>query len=754
MAETIKGINIIIGAETTGLQKALGDVNKRSKDIQSELKQVDKLLKLDPKNTELVAQKQKLLAEAVANSREKLDRLRAAQEQVNEQFKKGEINEEQYRAFQREVAKTEQELEGFEKQLKNTATASKTLEEKMQAAGTKMKDVGATLTKTVTVPLMAAGAGMVAVGKQFDDAFDKIRIGTGATGKALEGLNDDFRKVAKQVPSSFDDISTAIADYNTRLGISGQALQDLSVQTLNLARITEGDLGKIIEETSQAFQAFQVPTENYGDALDYVFKVAQSTGISIDRLEQNLVKFSPALKQMGFDFYDSAALMGFFDKAGVEVEQAMVGLNKALVTMAKAGITDANEALQKLFEEIKNAPSDIKGTEIAIEIFGSKAGPALASAIREGKLGYEELVQELINSKETINDVAKETDDWVKGLAKLKNNVLIATEPIATTLFDALNNLVPLLERAVPALQKLADGFANLPQGAQVAIIALAGLAALLGPLLQGIGSIVIAAPGLTAIFTKIGAVASWLSTAVFPAVGTALAALAAAIGIPVWAIVALIAAIIAIGVLLVKNWEDIKAFGIRLWEDLKAGWKSGIEGIKTAWTDFGQDIKATWENMWNGIITFFETTKTNLQTATQKLTADMLARWEKFKGGIIEIWRAITGAIKGFVNNQLQFVNKLIDALNSIQVEIPEWVPGIGGNKYGINLPHVPYLAEGGIVTRPTLAMIGEAGPEAVVPLKKGWGTTINEINIYGNNADEIWEKFERNLHKLGVVF
>src|SRR5690554_2498637 len=105
MAGKIKGITIEIGGNTQPLNKALEDVNKKSKSIQSELKQVERLLKLDPKNTELLAQKQKLLGDAVENSREKLDRLRATQEQVNEQFKKGEISEEQYRAFQREVVK-------------------------------------------------------------------------------------------------------------------------------------------------------------------------------------------------------------------------------------------------------------------------------------------------------------------------------------------------------------------------------------------------------------------------------------------------------------------------------------------------------------------------------------------------------------------------------------------------------------------------------------------------------------------------
>lgn len=780
MAETIKGINIVIGAETTGLQKALGDVNKRSKDIQSELKQVDKLLKLDPKNTELVAQKQKLLSEAVANSKEKLDRLKSAQEQVNEQFKRGEINEEQYRAFQREIAKTEQELDKFEKQLKDTAVASKSLSEKMQAAGQKMKDVGATLTKAVTVPLAAAGAGAVAMGKSFDDAYDKIRIGTGATGKALQGLNDDFRKTARQVPSSFGDISTAIADYNTRLGISGKALQDLSVQTLNLARITELDLGKVIEETSQAFQAFNLPAEKYGEALDYIFKVSQSTGIGIDRLEANLVKFSPALKQMGFDFYESAALMGFFDKAGVEVEQAMVGLNKALVSMAKKGVTDANEALRKLFEEIKNAPNDIKATELAIEIFGSKAGPLLASAIREGKLGYEELVQELINSKETINGVAEETDDWAESLLKLKNRIMIATEPLANAFFDAINKLIdPLEQQMVPAIEDLAEGFAGLPKPVQGATAAFVGLAAAIGPILQGIGMIAIAAPALGPTFTVLGAVISGVFTGliagvtgfastlwsivgglgtVFVTVGkviaTAAAALAAALGISVGAMVAIIVGLIAAGYLVIKNWDAIKAFGIKMWDELQAKFQTSVDAIKILWTGFKDTLSTTWNELWNSVITLFDTVKNTLTTGTTTLTLGMLEKWNAFKNGLIEIWRAITGAIKGFINDQLRFVNKLIDALNSIQVEIPEWVPGFGGNSFGINLPHVPYLAEGGIVTRPTLAMIGEAGPEAVVPLKKGWGTTINEINIYGNNADEIWSKFERELHRLGVVF
>ena len=737
MAGNIKGITIEIGGDTQKLNKALEDVNKKSRDIQSELKQVEKLLKLNPKDTEMLAQQQKLLAEAVENSKEKLDRLKTAQEQVNEQFRKGEISEEQYRAFQREVVKAEQELAGFEKQLKSTSEASKTLGEKMQAAGEKIKDVGGNMTKYVTVPLAAAGAGITALGVQFDDAFDKIRIGTGATGKALEALNDDFRAVAKQVPSNFDEVSTAIADYNTRLGISGEALQDLSVQTLNLARITEADLGKTIEEVSQAFQAFNVPVIEYGDALDYVFKVSQSTGIATDRLLSNMVKFSPALKQMGFDFQESAALMGFFDKAGVEVEQAMVGLNKALVTMAKKGVTDANEALQKLFDEIKNAPSDLAATELAIETFGAKAGPALASAIREGKIEFQALVEELTNSEETINSATKATDDWAEGLAKLKNQIFLAMEPISSVMFETLNELVAkIADDVTPALERLGEAFANLPQGVQVAILAIAGLLALIGPLLQGLGAIVIAAPGIAAAFGFISTAVTFLSGLLSTLAGVilpALAAAAAALGVPIWAVVAAIAAVVAIVVLLIKYWDEIiagfRTFGqvvvevvekvvswlkekwakiveyvTEQYEKFIETWQERLDFVKKMFTGFKDKIvevftvlKDTvfgiWEKLWGGIFGIFERGIKMLLTGTFYLVDWMLDRWNAFKEGLLDIWGGIVGFIYEFVNVIIGLVNKIIGALNKIQVEIPEWVPEWGGKTWGIDIKPIKKL-------------------------------------------------------------
>ena len=208
MAGKIKGITIEIGGDTQKLNKALEDVNKKTRDVQSELRQVERLLKLDPGNTELLAQKQRILAEAVDNSREKLDRLRAAQQQVNEQFARGEISEEQYRAFQREVAKAEQELKGFEKQLSATAKTTETWKDKLDKAqtslknvGAKMTDMGKTLSMSVTAPIVAVGAASFKMAADLQDAMGATdQIFQASDGKSWADNLESYYGIPRRSP--------------------------------------------------------------------------------------------------------------------------------------------------------------------------------------------------------------------------------------------------------------------------------------------------------------------------------------------------------------------------------------------------------------------------------------------------------------------------------------------------------------------------------------------------------------------------
>ncbi len=250
MAETIKGINVVIGAETTGLGSALVDIDKKSKALQAELRQVEKLLKLDPTNTDLVAQKQKLLGDAVANTTSRLDTLKSAQEQVNEQFARGEIKEEAYRNYQREVQATEQSLKRLETQLAETKkgfdfrAALDGASQSLKDVGKNLTDTGKDLSKNLTAPIVAAGAGLAAIATKTANAGDEIAKMSARTGLSTETLSE-YRHAADLSGISMDAMETSVkkmqntiydasngsttaAEAISALGLSVQGLQGLS----------------------------------------------------------------------------------------------------------------------------------------------------------------------------------------------------------------------------------------------------------------------------------------------------------------------------------------------------------------------------------------------------------------------------------------------------------------------------------------------------------------------------------------------
>jgi len=306
------------------------------------------------------------------------------------------------------------------------------------------------------------GAAAWTLGEQLDGAYDTIRIGTGATGEALEQLNADFRAVAKQVPVDLETVGSAIADLNTRMGVSGPIAQELATQFLNLSRITGEDVSRLIQSGSRAFADWGISAEEAGGKLDFLFRVSQSTGIGVDRLMQLVTLSGAAMREMGLDFETSAVLLGQFEKAGVNTEQALMGLNRAVATAAREG-KPATQAIQELFDAIKNAKDPAEATRIAVETFGTRAGPELASAIRSGRLDVAELTETLKEGGDTINALAAETDDWAQKWQLLKNNVAIAAEPLANTLFGIAgafaDQLIPIttqfFEQVGPQLQTL-----------------------------------------------------------------------------------------------------------------------------------------------------------------------------------------------------------------------------------------------------------------------------------------------------------
>ena len=228
MADRIKGITVEIGGDTTGLSKALSGVNKEIKSTQAQLKDVNKLLKLDPTNSELLAQKQKLLTQAVSETKEKLTQLKSVQDQMDAGLKNGSVTQAQYDAWQREIIATEQELKNLEQQCKETdSSISATLKQagsKMQEVGSKISEVGTGLTTHVTAPIMAVGAASLAAFQEVDAGLDIVAQKTGATGDALTGqaLDDLSAKFIKFAQLNDTDVSTSVDNVSAVLNAFGE----------------------------------------------------------------------------------------------------------------------------------------------------------------------------------------------------------------------------------------------------------------------------------------------------------------------------------------------------------------------------------------------------------------------------------------------------------------------------------------------------------------------------------------------------
>ena len=311
--------------------------------------------------------------------------------------------------------------------------------------------------------VIEAGKYMKDLGASFDDAADAIRIGTGATGDALDGLLDDFDAVYKSVPTTMEDASKAIADYNTRLGLTGPQLQEISKQAIQVSDMLGDDLGSVIEESSQAFQQWNIDADDMGGAMDYIFKVSQSTGMGFTDLMADMQKFGPQLQEMGYSFETASALMGQLDKAGVNTDEVLGAMKKSVATLAKEGIS-ASDGLAMYYEKIKNAGTAAEAASIASEIFGTRAGSTMAAAIRDGSLAVADLTAELQENGETIAGAADDTYDFAERLQVMKQGLEVALKPMANTVFDGLNKFMPtlqkLMEQITPAISKAVEAAA------------------------------------------------------------------------------------------------------------------------------------------------------------------------------------------------------------------------------------------------------------------------------------------------------
>lgn len=532
MSRRIKGITIEIEGETKGLDKALQGVNKSSREIQKELRDVDRLLRFNPKNTELLAQKQKLLAQQVGNTKQKLDQLKAAQQQVNQQFKEGKISEGQYRAFQREIAETESKLKHYEGQLKQVDSSHRSFGEKMAQAGHKVKDfgqgmtnVGKQLTMTVTAPLMAVGALATKTGMEFKAGMSEVQAISGATGAELQQLEAKARELGSSTKFSAKEVSDGFK-YMALAGWDVQQSLDGIDGVLNLAAASGEDLALVSDILTDAISAFGDEAADATRYADVLAATASSANTDVAGLGEAFKYVAPVAGALGYSLEDVSVALGLMANAGVKGSSAGTALRGSLTNLASP-TKQMQKAMDELGISIKDSNGEMKPLDVllrdmrgsfanltedqkahyAATIFGKEAMAGMLAVLGASDAEFEGLANSIANSNGKAEEMAEIMGDNLQGKI---TNLKSALEELGIKIFEALE---PALTSLVEGVQKVVDWFNQTDESTQRVIVAIGLLAAALPPLLvvggtllTGIGTLMTFLPALVPMITAIAA--------------------------------------------------------------------------------------------------------------------------------------------------------------------------------------------------------------------------------------------------------
>ena len=700
-AKTLKGITVEINGKTTGLANALKDVTKTSTALSSNLKEINKALKLDPGNAELLNEKQKILSESVAAARKELETLEGVQKQVSDQYANGDIDRGAWLEYQNKLQKAKQHLEDLEKAQKDFGTAAaQTIKEagaKIEEYGGKASKVGETLTKNVTTPLTAAAAAGVAAFSAVDEGVDTIVTATGASGEALDGLVASYETIATSIPEELGDVASAVGEVNTRFHTTGEELEGQTTLFLQFAKITGGDVVSSVDSADKVLKTFGKTSDDASGLLGMVAKAAQDTGINAQGLMDDVLANSATFKELNFSLEESVNFMALLDENGVESGVALAGLKKAVVNLTDAGMSES-EALQTVIDKIKNAGSETEALTIAQETFGTKGAAEMATAIREGRLSLDDLSASMADYSTVVTDTYNNTMDGVDGATTAANAAKIAMSTLGETISDML---APIFQHLTQLLIDAKARFDTLDDGQKQAIVTIGLIVAAIGPALVIIGKVITAVGTIT---TGVGSLVGFVGGTVVPLItGTIMPALsglwALMLANPISIVIAAIAAIVAAFVLLWNKCEGFRNFWINL-----------FSSVKSTVVDAKNNVLSTFDGIKNGISSRIEGAKNSVHNAIEN--------------------------IKGFFNFSWSLPH----------LQLPH--PYISGH-FSLNPPSVPsfginWYKEGGILSGAqifgqmggNLLGGGEAGQEAVLPLSDFYDHLDGILSRYMNNT------------------
>ena len=404
------------------------------------------------------------------------------------------------------VSRTRQELSTANEEIKKQASewtkageALSKFSEKAGKTGKKLTSAGKALSVGLTAPITAVGVASYSAFNEVDGGLDTIIVKTGAAGEALDSLQKSYLAVFGSMPADAEEVGVAIGEVNTRYGLMGRQLEDVSRSFIQFAKINGTDLGSSIDSVDALMTKFGVDTAEVGDVLGYLTKVGQDTGVSLTSLMSLLGQNGASLKEMGLGLSESITLMAQFEAGGVDATAALMGMKKAVQSATKDG-RDAGAALISTVRAIQNAKTETEALKLSMKLFGSRGAAEMASAIRDGRMDVDALSASMSQYASVVSDTFEATLDLPDRAKVAMNKLKIAGSDLANT---AMTSLEPVLSRMTDGAQGLLERFQALDDGAKMRIVRIAALVAAAGPAVAVAGKLTAAVGSVTGALGK-----------------------------------------------------------------------------------------------------------------------------------------------------------------------------------------------------------------------------------------------------------
>lgn len=803
MAQKIRGITIKIGGDTSELSKALDSTNKKVKETQYQLKDVNRLLKLDPKNTELLKQKQELLAKAVSETKDKLENLRKVEQQLKDSGV--DKNSEQFQAVRREVIDTEKALKDAEKAARDFSSVGfQQITQTLDTVSEKATAAGKTLTKNVTAPIVAGFGAAVKVTADFDKSMSQVAAVSGATGDELETLRDKAREMGATTKFSAADAADAM-NYMAMAGWKADDMLNGIEGIMALAAASGEDLATTSDIVTDALTAFGYTAADAGHFADVLAAASSNANTNVSMLGESFKYVAPVAGSLGYSAEDVAVALGLMANSGIKAGTAGAALRTILSNMAnpsekmanamnvlgvslddgqgnmkslmevmqdfRSGFGDVQIPMDEFTEGVARLDAQLESGEIsekkynkemellvtraygaegankamyASMLAGQRGMSALLAIVNTSDEDFEKLTESIYNSDGAAQEMADIMQDNLAGQLEILKSQL---QELAISVGDIL---MPIVKTVVGWIQKAVDWLNSLDNGTKNTIVTIAAVVAAIGPLLIVIGKI---AGGISAILTL------WPKLK-----GLAIAINAFTAANPILLIVSAVAALTAAFIYLWNNCEGFRNFFINLWATIKNTVQVAVGAISNFFAGLWAGIQNGAVSAWAGVCrafgsvtSWFRDTFSRAWQAVKDVFSTGGRIFEGIKEGISSVFKNVVNHIIAGINTVISIpfnaINGFLNTLRNVNI--------LGVSPFGwirnFGVPQIPYLANGGILER-GMAVVGDAGPElltmsaggaVVQPLTNATNTTNTNlggvsITIYGAPGQDIHELAE----------